>query len=61
MYLGFKNATNSGASIGLDDLVIPESKHGLIDKAKREVASVEKQFQLFTPGGRRVFACLLFS
>jgi DNA-directed RNA polymerase subunit beta' len=55
MYLGFKNATNSGASIGLDDLIIPESKGGLIDKAKEEVASVEKQFTtgLLTDGERK--------
>ncbi|MEE3002777.1 MAG: DNA-directed RNA polymerase subunit beta' [Pseudomonadota bacterium] len=55
MYLGFKNATNSGASIGLDDLIIPGAKGDLIAKAKDEVESVEKQFTtgLLTDGERK--------
>ena len=55
MYLGFKNATNSGASIGLDDLIIPGAKGELIAKAKDEVESVEKQFTtgLLTDGERK--------
>ncbi len=55
MYLGFQNATASGTSIGLNDLIIPESKVNLIDTAKKEVESVEKQFVtgLLTDGERK--------
>ena len=55
MYLGFQNATNSGSSIGLNDLIIPEAKQGLIDEAKSEVTSVERQFRsgLLTDGERK--------
>ena len=44
MYLGFTHSTASGASIGVDDLVIPEQKEALIDRAKQEVQDVERQY-----------------
>ena len=55
MYLGFQNATASGTSIGLNDLIIPESKVNLIETAKEDVAAVEKQFVtgLLTDGERK--------
>jgi len=55
MYLGFQSATNSGASIGLNDLIIPDAKHALIDEAKNDVASVERQYRtgLLTDGERK--------
>jgi len=42
--LGFLYATKAGISIGIDDLVTPDSKKGLIDKAEKEVISVEQQY-----------------
>lgn len=54
MYLGFKFATRSGISIGIDDLVIPESKHPIISQAESEVKEIERQFAtgLVTQGER---------
>ncbi|HUY14419.1 MAG TPA: DNA-directed RNA polymerase subunit beta' [Terriglobia bacterium] len=43
--LGFLFATKSGISIGIDDLVVPSSKKGLVDEAEKEVIEVEKQYQ----------------
>jgi DNA-directed RNA polymerase subunit beta' len=43
--LGFLYATKSGISIGIDDLVVPSSKKGLVDEAEKEVIEVEKQYQ----------------
>jgi len=42
--LGFTYATRSGLSIGIDDLVIPASKHKLVDDARNEVIKVEQQY-----------------
>jgi DNA-directed RNA polymerase beta' subunit len=42
--LGFKISTESGISICLDDMVIPEAKRKLIDKTNSEVSSLEGQF-----------------
>ncbi|HEY6121950.1 MAG TPA: DNA-directed RNA polymerase subunit beta' [Pyrinomonadaceae bacterium] len=42
--LGFLYATKAGISIGIDDLVTPDAKKGLIDKAEKEVISVEQQY-----------------
>ena len=54
MYAGFKYSTQSGTSICLDDLIIPESKSTIIDAAKDEVETLEKQYQsgLLTQGER---------
>jgi len=43
--LGFKFATFGGISISLDDLVIPEKKKELVQKAKIQVERFEKDFQ----------------
>ena len=43
--LGFKFATFGGISISLDDLVIPEKKKELVQKAKFQVDRFEKDFQ----------------
>jgi DNA-directed RNA polymerase subunit beta' len=43
--LGFLYATKAGISIGIDDLVVPQSKPGLVKEAEREVIEVEKQYQ----------------
>jgi DNA-directed RNA polymerase subunit beta' len=54
MYTGFKYSTQSGTSICLDDLIIPDSKNNIIDSAKDEVETLEKQYQsgLLTQGER---------
>jgi len=54
MYTGFKYSTISGISIGIDDLVIPEEKAKIIDKAEAEVKDIGQQFAsgLLTEGER---------
>lgn len=54
MYTGFRNATYSGISIGIDDLVIPEQKGPIIDSAEEEVREIEQQYAsgLVTQGER---------
>ena len=42
--LGFLYATKSGISIGIDDLVIPKEKTGLVKQANGEVVKVEQQY-----------------
>ena len=44
MYAGFAHSTSSGASIGVDDFVVPENKGSLIDEAQSEVAEIEAQY-----------------
>lgn len=44
MYTGFEFSTRSGASIGVNDFVIPEAKAKIIDKADAEVIEIESQF-----------------
>ncbi|ANF59382.1 DNA-directed RNA polymerase subunit beta' [Halotalea alkalilenta] len=44
MYTGFRMATWSGASIGVNDFVIPASKASIIDAAEQEVKEIEDQF-----------------
>ncbi|MCM2973634.1 MULTISPECIES: DNA-directed RNA polymerase subunit beta' [Larsenimonas] len=44
MYTGFRLATWSGASIGVNDFVIPDSKKSIIDAAEDEVKEIESQF-----------------
>jgi DNA-directed RNA polymerase subunit beta' len=39
----FSYATKAGISFGVDDMVIPGSKTGIIDKALAEVVEIEKQ------------------
>jgi len=42
--LGFTYATKSGLSIGIDDLIIPKEKAGLVAQARSEVIKVESQY-----------------
>ena len=54
MYLGFAQATLSGVSIGIDDMVIPPSKVQIIETAEAEVREIEDQFeQGFVTAGER--------
>jgi DNA-directed RNA polymerase subunit beta' len=41
---GFKYATKSGTTWGIDDVVIPEGKHAIIDAAKKESEEVYEQY-----------------
>ncbi|NVK30801.1 MAG: DNA-directed RNA polymerase subunit beta', partial [Gammaproteobacteria bacterium] len=54
MYTGFRFATVAGASIGADDMVIPEEKVTIIDAAEAQVKEIEQQFNsgLVTAGER---------
>ncbi|MCG8475808.1 MAG: DNA-directed RNA polymerase subunit beta', partial [Cytophagales bacterium] len=44
MYMGFSYATISGASIGVNDFVIPAEKGQIIEEAYNEVREIENQF-----------------
>ena len=44
MYAGFAHSTASGASIGVEDFVIPDSKEHIISEAESEVAEIESQY-----------------
>ncbi|MCX7120209.1 MAG: DNA-directed RNA polymerase subunit beta' [Gammaproteobacteria bacterium] len=54
MYTGFRYATYSGISIGINDLVVPDNKQELIEGAEDEVREIEQQFSsgLVTQGER---------
>ena len=54
MYLGFKLATRAGVSIGMNDMVIPEEKKGILASAEAEVKEIENQYAsgLVTNGER---------
>src|SRR6202158_3005548 len=43
--LGFLYATRAGISIGIDDMVVPSEKAGLVRDAEKEVVLVENQYQ----------------
>ncbi|MDC9720804.1 MAG: DNA-directed RNA polymerase subunit beta', partial [Gammaproteobacteria bacterium] len=45
MYTGFAYATRSGASVGVNDFVIPEKKAVIINGAEEEVREIEAQFR----------------
>ena len=42
--LGFKYATRFGATIGMDDIVIPEAKKALIKEANSQVDEIQRQY-----------------
>ncbi|MGA1373024.1 MAG: DNA-directed RNA polymerase subunit beta', partial [Pseudomonadales bacterium] len=44
MYTGFAHSTASGASIGVEDFVIPQDKKRIIDEAEAEVSEIESQY-----------------
>jgi DNA-directed RNA polymerase subunit beta' len=51
---GFKLATRAGISIAIDDMLVPQEKHGLIERAEKEVKEIEQQYVsgLVTAGER---------
>ncbi|NOR70233.1 MAG: DNA-directed RNA polymerase subunit beta', partial [Methylomarinum sp.] len=54
MYLGFKYATRSGVSFGIEDMEIPEKKSGILEAAEVEVREIQSQYSsgLVTDGER---------
>jgi DNA-directed RNA polymerase subunit beta' len=52
--LGFRYSTLAGSSIGLDDVVIPESKESIVSQAFDEVQQLEQKYRegLITDGER---------
>ena len=54
MYTGFRESTRAGASICLNDMVIPEEKTGILKGAEAEVKEIELQYSsgLVTNGER---------
>ncbi|XPF93456.1 DNA-directed RNA polymerase subunit beta' [Colwellia sp. RE-S-Sl-9] len=45
MYTGFHYAMVAGASVGIDDMVIPAAKYTIIEDAEEEVAEIQTQFE----------------
>ena len=54
MYTGFHFATKAGVSIGIDDLMVPDEKKGILDDAEAEVVEIQNQYVsgLVTSGER---------
>ena len=54
MYMGFRYATKSGVSIGMNDMIIPEEKGKILAAAETEVKEIEHQYAsgLVTNGER---------
>ena len=54
MYTGFAYATRAGVSIGIDDMLIPDEKKGILSEAEAEVLEIQEQYQsgLVTAGER---------
>ncbi|MHB1698815.1 MAG: DNA-directed RNA polymerase subunit beta' [Acidobacteriaceae bacterium] len=42
--LGFQYATRSGLSVGLDDMVIPDSKYPVVRDAEKQVIAIQQQY-----------------
>ena len=51
---GFRLATKAGISICIDDMLVPDEKHGIISRAQKEVKEIEQQYVsgLVTSGER---------
>lgn len=45
MYTGFHYAMIAGASVGIDDMVIPAAKYTIIEDSEEEVAEIQTQFE----------------
>jgi DNA-directed RNA polymerase subunit beta' len=54
MYTGFRYATMAGVSIGVDDMVVPDEKGGILSSAESEVKEIQDQYAsgLVTNGER---------
>jgi DNA-directed RNA polymerase beta' subunit len=51
MRIGFRMATESGASVCIDDMIIPETKKDILEEAQRQVRETDAQYNdgLITP------------
>jgi DNA-directed RNA polymerase subunit beta' len=54
MYMGFRFATRAGVSFGVNDMVVPEEKPGILAEAEAEVKNFQEQYTsgLITNGER---------
>ncbi len=54
MYTGFSYATRAGVSIGIEDMVVPEQKPEILEKAEGEIKEIQQQYAngLVTNGER---------
>jgi len=54
MYMGFHQATRAGVSIGVNDMVVPDEKAGIITEAEAGIKEIENQYAsgLVTKGER---------
>ena len=54
MYTGYAYSTRAGVSIGIDDMLIPAEKKGILGEAEEEVLEIQEQYQsgLVTAGER---------
>ncbi|HZI89064.1 MAG TPA: DNA-directed RNA polymerase subunit beta', partial [Candidatus Polarisedimenticolia bacterium] len=52
--LGFTYATQAGITVGIDDILIPGAKKAIIDRAQKDVAHINQQYQqkVITDGER---------
>jgi len=44
MYTGFSYATTAGISIGVDDMVVPDEKSSILERAEAQVREIEGQY-----------------
>jgi DNA-directed RNA polymerase subunit beta' len=53
--LGFREATRAGASIGINDMIIPKEKAALVESAQKQIGEVQKQYRrgIITDGERK--------
>jgi len=53
--LGFQTAMQAGISIGIDDMIIPETKKDIVAETRKKIAEVESQFNkgIITEGERK--------
>ena len=53
--MGFQTAFNAGISIGIGDMIIPESKKDIVAETRKKIAEVEAQFNkgIITDGERK--------
>ncbi|MBI79282.1 MAG: DNA-directed RNA polymerase subunit beta' [Gammaproteobacteria bacterium] len=54
MYTGFSYATKAGSSFGVEDMVVPDQKEGILNDAESQVKDIQEQFLsgLVTDGER---------
>ena len=48
MYTGFHYAMIAGASVGIDDMVIPDEKKEIIEEAEAEVVEIQEAVPIWS-------------